>query len=89
MTNSIRPDASASLQCNVEAQTLRGKSVELMGNVTKRRQRASGGWRRNDRKGAYMKQGDLLGERAGVHAVEAEEPGQAGVRASVVAEKNL
>ena len=46
----------------------------LMGNVLKRSQGPSGGWRRNDWKAVYVKQGDLCGDRDGVHARSAEEP---------------
>jgi len=38
-----------------------GKPVALKGNVIKRRQGASGGWRRNERKDMRVKQGDLHG----------------------------
>jgi len=64
----------ASLLANGEAQPPQGKPVALMGNVLKRRQEPSGVWRRNDRKAVYVKQGDLCGDKNGVHARCAEEP---------------
>ncbi len=73
--NSIRPGCLASLLGKGEAQTRLGKSVALRGSVRKRRRKQSGGWRRNGRKARHMKQGDLCGDRNGVHVPESGMPG--------------
>jgi len=76
MTNSIRPVVVASLLAKGEAQVTlwspkgmrpKGCAVSSQVEPDQAREAATGGWRRNGRKVWYMKQGDLNGDKYGVH----------------------
>jgi len=81
MTNSIRPDVVASLLLKGEAQvtTWSPKGMRLANcavssgkEPNQSPETASGGWRWNGRKIGYMKQGDLNGDKYGVHGSREE-----------------
>ena len=59
MTNSIRPGGVGEPASQWRSPDPEGKPVGLKGNVSKPRRGPSGDWRRNDRKGMHVKQGDL------------------------------
>jgi hypothetical protein len=76
MTNSIRPIVVASLLGSGEAQVTlwspkgmrpRGRAVSPGRQPNQIPGATVGGWRRNGRKVWYVKQGDLGGDKYGVH----------------------
>ena len=76
MTNSIRPVVVVSLLEKGEAQVtlwspkgmrLANRAVSTGKKSNQIPEAATGGWRRNGRKVGYMKQGDLNGDKSGVH----------------------